>query len=125
MSTNLPLGTPIHGTPDSVTVGPAHPLIGPAWRHRLDEVALKRSAQTTPTVPPGVKIEPLPGYVTEQQFERLLAFLALSPEERAFIQALLEHPDDVDFYRVLADYLEEQGRAEASGKFRKLAETRK
>lgn len=57
---------------------------------------------------------------TMAQFERLLSFLDLTDEERSFVRAALNDPENVDFFCVLADYLEEKGRMAASEKFRKL-----
>lgn len=47
-------------------------------------------------------------YVTTVQFERLLALLALTEEEREFVRAALAPTQDRGFWDVLADFLEER-----------------
>jgi len=62
---------------------------------------------------------PISGPTTEQ-FDRLLALLALTEEERAFVRAAVADPQDKSLFAVLADYLEEQNMAKEALHFRKL-----
>ncbi len=59
--------------------------------------------------PPGCKLRRVDGGAIEAQFDRLLALLALSPEERAFVQSALTGGDGEGFWQVFADYLAEKG----------------
>lgn len=54
---------------------------------------------------------------TAAQFDRLLALLSLTPQERAFVRAALELDAEADLFDVVADYLEESGRP-VSARFR-------
>lgn len=54
---------------------------------------------------------------TAAQFDRLLALLSLTPQERAFVRAALEPGAEADLFDVVADYLEESGRP-AHARFR-------
>jgi uncharacterized protein (TIGR02996 family) len=54
-------------------------------------------------------------------FRRLLGLLSLSNEERGFVQAALEQPEDVTIPLIFADWLEERGRCEEAEKFREAA----
>lgn len=54
-------------------------------------------------------------------FERLLALLALSAQERAFVRAALEGEEGRALWLVVADWLEEHGRGEEGERMRRLA----
>jgi uncharacterized protein (TIGR02996 family) len=53
--------------------------------------------------------------------ERLAWLLGLTPQERVFIQATLEAPQDRDQFQVFADYLEEQSRPEHATRLRAIS----
>lgn len=83
---------------------------------------MKSQSASVQVLPDPVEITLPPGSVTQEQFERLLAFLGLPEQARDFLLAVLERPDDSDLFSVLADYLEEQGRQKAAEKMRERAE---
>jgi hypothetical protein len=64
-------------------------------------------------LPPGMKMRRLDAGAPQAQMDRLLALLALSPEERTFVTSALTGGDGEDFWQVFADYLEEKGVAGA------------
>lgn len=72
-------------------------------------------------VPEGITIRPINETRASAQMDRLLALLALTPEERGFVQAALTLPGEGSerrtFFAVLADYLEEK-QDPASARFR-------
>jgi hypothetical protein len=63
---------------------------------------------------------PYPIWALTAQIDRLIGLQLLTEDERAFVRAALQPGQGRDFFLVLADYLEEQGRQAASERFRQM-----
>jgi hypothetical protein len=79
---------------------------------------LRREMQNAPLERMGSYPQP----VTQGQFDRLLAILSLTPEERGFVRAALTKDAGKDLFLVLADYLEDRGQLKPAKRFRQQGE---
>lgn len=63
-------------------------------------------------------VQPL--IASDPRIDRLIALLELTEEERSFVRAALLPSQGRDLWLVLADYLEERVKDEASARFRRM-----